>query len=197
MVFDRMLADDQALGDLSVGQARRHQFQHFQFARSQLLFRPEGIHLNLDLLQDPGGHPARDRRLTPRYASELLQKLTRPCILDEIAQRSRLDRLEEGLAVVVHRQHHDRDGRQFQAQPPSRRYAVLAREVDIHQHDVRPKRTRLHQRARGVLGLADDCEVFLIGQERDQPLPEEGVVVNQEESRGRRVRSLVSFVAPG
>src|SRR5205823_13636208 len=72
-----------------------------------------------------------------------------------------------------------------------------SRELDIHQHDVRLKRTRLSQGALGVLGLANDGEIVLVGQERDEPLAKERMVVNQEESQGRHARSPFSFVAWG
>ena len=45
VILDRVLADHQTLGDLGVGEARRHQLQHFQLSGSQLFFGPEGLSL--------------------------------------------------------------------------------------------------------------------------------------------------------
>ena len=59
------------------------------------------------------------------------------------------------------------------------RAEYLSRELDIHQHDVRLKRTRLGQGALGVFGLSNDSEIVLVGEERDEPLAKERMVVNQ------------------
>src|SRR6266540_3465467 len=45
VILDRVLADHQTLGDLGVGEARRHQLQHVHLSGSQLFFGPEGLSL--------------------------------------------------------------------------------------------------------------------------------------------------------
>src|SRR5262245_29091815 len=42
VILDSVLADHQTLGDLGVGEARRHQLQHLQLAGSQFFLGSEG-----------------------------------------------------------------------------------------------------------------------------------------------------------
>src|SRR5213593_2406262 len=60
VVLDRVLADHQTLGDLGVGEARRHQLQHLQLSGSELFLWPERLILAPNLFQDPGSHATRD-----------------------------------------------------------------------------------------------------------------------------------------
>src|SRR5680860_1220068 len=140
-----------------------------------------------------GARP-RDRGLAPRQASELFQELSGANVLDQVALGPRLDRLKESLAVITHGQHHNRNGRQLHRQPLGRNHAVLSRELNVHQHDVRLERMSLRQGTLNVLGLANDGEIVLIGEERDEPFAEERMVVNQEESQGVHARSPFSFL---
>ena len=132
-----------------------------------------------NLFQHPGSHATRDRSLAPRQAPELLQELPGPHVLDQVALRPRLDGLEEGLTVVVHRQHHDGDVGHLHLQPLGRKNPVLPWELDVHQHNVRLKGAGLDQGAFGVFGFSNDDEIVLVGEERDEPLAKERMVINQ------------------
>ena len=80
---------------------------------------------------------------------------------------------------------------------PGSEHPVLAWKLDVHQYNVGQKRPGLGEGAFGILSLANDGEVILVGEEGDEPLAKERMVVNQEESQGLHACPLVSFVEWG
>src|SRR3954470_21946137 len=96
VVFDRVLADDQAGANLFVRKAVGYQFEHFQLTNREFLSRLFGRIIRggttaTELLQDSRRHASRDRRLTPSQAAKLLEQLRAANVLDQVALRSGLD----------------------------------------------------------------------------------------------------------
>src|SRR5262245_52065539 len=81
VILDGMLADHQTLGDLGVGHPRRYQLQHLHLSGRKLFFRLQWLGSSPNLFQNPGSQTARDRRLAPRQAPEVLQELLGPHVL--------------------------------------------------------------------------------------------------------------------
>ena len=133
MAVDRLRADHRQLGDLLAGVALRDQLDHLLLARRQRSSgsrspRPSAVERVADQRGDGGG--VEERLAAHRRAAGLHEVAVR-ARLQHVARRARLERLEEVLLVVVHREHQHADlrpaARGARARPAARSSAASPR----------------------------------------------------------------------
>src|SRR5262249_14334071 len=101
-------------------------------------------------------------------------------VLEQVAARTRPDRLEKILFLVADRQHDDLRARRDLLHRAARLDAAAAWHPDIHQDNVGQRLTRLLDRLRPVACLTDELDVVLLGQDHLQAPAEEGMVIDDQ-----------------
>ena len=118
-----------------------------------------------------------------RQAAERLDEFRAVDVLEEIPLRPAADRGEEFVVRVMHGEHDDGHIRQRRRDPLGRRESVHHRHIHVHQDEVRHDPARLLDRLRPVARLAHDLEIRLRLEQPLQPLPQQRVVVREEDPR--------------
>ena len=115
-------------------------------------------------------------------------------LFQQVAGRARAHRREEILFVVGAGEHHDlRVGLRVE-DLLGRLDAGAAGHAHVHQHDVGRERERLLGRGDAVDRLADDLDVGFGREGLLEPVPEERVIVRDEDAYRRLVQCIVVLV---
>ncbi len=191
MPVDGAAADDQHLADLLARVALGDQLDDVGLARSQrtavaLLGRGG------ELGDRRPRHPRMDERAAPQRPAAGLDQVAVGRRLEDVAIRARLERGEEVLLVVVHREHHDANvgaladhlAGDVDAGHPRHRY-VEHREVEITgQHCA--------QRFDAVARDPGDLEVGRRVDDESEPVADHLVIVGEEDPRFQGDRHVSS-----
>ena len=82
-------------------------------------------------------------------------------VLDEVADRTRSDRVGQHRVIGVHREHHDPGVGMIVADPPRRLDSVDLRHRDVHEHHIGVQLVEEADRLLAVGSLADHVEALL------------------------------------
>src|SRR5688572_16103388 len=130
--LDRLLADVQAPRDELVRQPFGHEDEHLALAVGQVRNRCP----RLPRTEDRARSPRVERRVTTCRRLDCLRELGRLDVLEQIAGRSRVDRLEDPLAVGERREHDDGDVGLLRLYAPRRLDTVDGGHLEVHEHDI-------------------------------------------------------------
>jgi hypothetical protein len=138
--LDGLVADDQAVGDLRVGQAGRDEPQDLRLALGQLRDRPAArvvVARAPVALDQPPGELGQDERLARGGQADRPDELLGLGALEQEAARPGAQRLEDEVVVLERRQDEDLraargPGRPAAGSPRCR----SSRAADVHQHEV-------------------------------------------------------------
>ncbi len=125
--------------------------------------------------------------------------LRRVDFFQQVTGRTGFDRFDEVGIFVRHRQHHDLRRRQISIDATRRFDPDELRHADVHQHDVRDQFDRELHRFFPVGRFTDELEVGFVREDRAHGLPEQGVVVGDQDPdavRGLRVGHAWCSISP-
>ena len=144
-------------------------------------------------LQQPGRHRRGQRRLAAGGGPHGPQQLAAGAVLEQVAGRAGLDRGHDVAVGVVggQHQHPGRPGPRSD-EPPDRGDAVRAGHPQVHQHHVRPQRRGPGHRLGAVAGLTDDLELGAALEDAAQAVPDDGMVVHDQQPDAVLTRSRVA-----
>ena len=135
----------------------------------------------------------RDRRaehgLARRDGADRVEDLRLVRALDEVAARARPDGGEDRVVVLDHRQDEDADLRARIDDPAGRVDAARAGHLQVHQDDVGLELERERHGLVARRGLPDEVDVGDGAEQRAQAVPEERVVVRDQDAEAARRRS--------
>ena len=197
MGLDRGLGDEQGPGDLPVGLARRDEPQHVGLARRQLtgigrrqratrgtertsrrarrLRRADGG------VEQPLLHARVEDRLAGRGRVDRAADLGAGRVLGQVTERAGPQRADDRLVVGVGGEHHHPGARVVGGDPGGGGGAVASGHVQVHQHDLRPRRGDQFDRRLAVRGLPDDGDAGQRPEQQDQALPDRRLVVGDDD----------------
>jgi hypothetical protein len=112
--------------------------------------------------------------------ADRLQQLGGGGLLEEVAPRARLQGPQDVGLIGIHREDDDLRLRKEPAELARRLDPVQERHRDVHDDDVGEGAPRLLDRLVPVLGGADDGDVVLLLQQRQQSLAHDRVIVGEE-----------------
>ncbi len=136
--------------------------------------------MHRDLLGDLGRHAAAAGVDIADGVDQLLSQAA----LEQVRRRARLHGLERLRVAVVGGEHHDPGVGRLGAYGLDGLQSGQARHLQIHQDHVRLQRAKPLDGFGAVLGLADEPHVVLPLQHRRHTLPEDRVVVDDEDRDG-------------
>ena len=129
---------------------------------------------------------ARDRGvqhgLAPVHAADRVDQLAAADVLQHVAHRARFDQALHVLVVVVRGKREHGRAREVGGDPRGRLDAVHLRHLDVHQHDIGVGLLDLPKRLHTVRGDADDQEPVLELQELPGALPDQRVVIHDQDA---------------
>src|SRR5262245_13694219 len=185
MGLDRLLAHDEAFGDLGVREPFGDEPQDLGLARRQLREcvgsarqdRPNAC----ELADEPPSHGRSEQRVTGGDDTYGLEERLRSDVLEQEAARSRAERVVDVLVQVEGGEHDDlRRSRLHDL--PRRLDPVEHRHADIHQDDVRALGAAHLNRLLAIRSGADDVEVGLSRQQRGEAGTDDLLVVDHEDA---------------
>src|SRR6266508_59681 len=191
VVLDGLLADRQGVGDLLVGHALGDVVEDLHLARGERGEDGRGL-LPIDgqlaeFLEDPAG----DRRLGEDLVVDQVlaqedtpddrDQVVRTDVLEDEGGGTRLDRIEQGVLVLVDRQDDDPGGRQLALDALGRLDAAGRGQREVHEDDVGRCLDGEVECAAAVVGLTGDLEVGLLLEDVADADPEQGMVVDDED----------------
>ena len=135
-------------------------------------------------------------RLTAHRRPARLHEVAIRAGLQHVARRSRLQRLEEVLLGVVHREHQDPQLRAAASELGGRLQTGQLRHRDVQHGQVDVSTKALLDRLRAVARLGDHLEVWLGVEHHAQPTPHHRVVVGEQDPRRRHGNLSVTDVPP-
>src|SRR3954452_22942907 len=176
--LDGALRDTETPRDLLVGEPLAHQVEHLTLTGGEPVGGGHGrLLLPAHVEQDPRSLRVQ-RRLPGRRDPHRVGDLRRVTVLEQVAGRTRLERVEDALPVSEGRQDHDVDTRRVGEDAPGRLDAVDLRHRQVHQVDVRRRRRQQRMCLVTVCRRTDDLDVVLAAEELREALPHDGVVVD-------------------
>jgi signal transduction histidine kinase len=182
-----VLRDEQALGDLVGSEVLVEEQQHLDLACGEhagdLLGNSAEPAAVTNAVEEPPGDAARECGIAARDATEERRDLLGRLGLEQVTRRACTNRCEQVLLGIRRGEDHDLGVRRVFADLRERGEAIHARHREVEKHDVGLQRRGLEDRARAVLGLADDVE-SLLRQERCQGVSSERMVVDDEHALG-------------
>src|SRR6266545_447336 len=182
--LDRVLAHSELAGELAVrGDPLDQELQDLALAFGQRV-RIVGLRGRLgrpgELQEELAGEDRRQARLAPADPFEKGEELVRFEVLEQVALRSRLDRLEQ-LGVFVRGGEDDHlDLGLFGADQAGGGETVQLGHREVHEHDVRLEAVRQLDRLAAVPGLPDDGQAVGF-QQAAQAVAEECVIIGDED----------------
>ena len=136
-----------------------------------------------------GGHPRRHREVAVPGGAHPGRQLLRAQVLGEVPHRTVADGLHHVAVGARDREHHDAGLGQARRKLPDQLDAAHPRQVDVHEHDVRPRLEGKVQCLLGARRLRDQLHV-----RRRDGLPHrgsnKGVVVDEHDPQLPRGRPL-------
>ena len=198
----RRLGDEQGPGDFPVGLAGRDEPQHVGLTGRQLTGigrrrRGPGRDSGRRGTGPAGGRAGRLRRADGGVEQPLLHarvkdrlagrgRVDRPAdlgprrVLGQVAERAGPQRADDRLVVGVGGEHHHPGARVAGGNPGGGGGAVAPGHVQVHQHDLRPRRGDQLDGRLAVRGLPDDGDARQGPEQQDQALPDRRLVVSDD-----------------
>ena len=188
MVLDRVLRDEQLLGDVAVVHAARDQLEHLHLAVGELgrgdvlgaLFLRVALGQRGELGEQLARHRGVDQRLAAVHRPDRLGHLVQRDVLQQIAAGAGPDRLEQVLFLVADRQHHDLRARRDVLGGAARLDATALRHPDVHEHDVGQRLPGHGYRLGAVARLPDQVDVVLFVEDHLQAAPEQRMIIRDQ-----------------
>lgn len=180
VVLHRLLRQVQAPGDLTVREALRDEVEH-----TLLLVGERGqLGAQHDVLAgqaraDAVGVLPLEQRLTCGDAFDRLDEVGAAHLLENIAARTREDRREEGLVVVVGREDEAADVLVHAAHRAAHLHARAVGQTAVEDRDVRARSGDTTDRLGGAPTLTDDLTTPGGGKELGEPSAHDLVIVEQ------------------
>jgi hypothetical protein len=199
MSLDRLDAQEQPVGDLLVREAFGQQSQHLLLAGGQRLDRDRQVAPVApgEVIGDQRlGGGRGEERLAEHHLADRLDQVDVGRALEDVAGRAGLQRPEQVLRVVVHRQHQHLDLGRQPVDRARRVDAVHAGHRDVEQRDLGPQGEDALDALGAVAGLADHLEPRLGGQQRAQPAAQDRVVVADHDPGRHRSSDRSTPAAP-
>ena len=139
VVANRLLAQEERCGDLSVRPPLGQELEDLEFAGCELGKRLAGIGVTRRREEEPQavGYLGAEDRLAVRDRPNRPERLFLNRALQLVAARSGADGGEHGFVVIVHRHHEHMDVLRLLEDAPRRVDAVEAGHVDVHDDDIR------------------------------------------------------------
>ena len=195
MELHSVLAEVEALGELTI---RRHSFdhqlEHFAFSRRQCIRIVVGLQCGSrlrKLLQKLARQARRQRGFTVRGPVEQREEIIGFEVLQQIALRPRLDRIEERLVALRRSKHHDLHFGHLSDDRPRRTDAVELGHRHVHEYEFGFELADEVDGLATVSCLADHLMPLRM-KKTSQPVPEQRVIIRDqdphESSIGRPLR---------
>ncbi len=185
MRADRVLGDEQPLGDLVRSQVLVEQQQHLDLAgrehTSDLLRDPVQATPLTHAIEEPAGDATRERGLAASDASQERRDLLGGLGLQEVPGRARADRPEKVLLGVRRGQDDDLAARGPLADARKRREAVHLGHGQVQEDEIGLEPLRGDYRLFAVRGDAHDLEA-LLDEQGGERIPGQGMVVDEQDS---------------
>jgi signal transduction histidine kinase len=182
-----VLGDEEALRDLVRREVLVEEQKHLDLAGGERARDRLGNAVEPSALADAVEKPARDAtrecRLAADDATEEGRDLLGGLGLEQVAGCSAPDRRKQVLLGVRCCEHDDLGVRRLLADARERGETVHPRHREIEEHEIGLQAARFLDRLLPAIGVADDREA-LLGEERGQRIPGEGMVVDEQDSLG-------------
>ena len=138
--------------------------EHFLFARGEFGLLglvpggPGGRQGLLERLDHQAGDLAGHRRGTVDHILRRGHQLAPEHRLVQVAAGTRFERPEDGIGVVIDRQHDHQDAGQFGNELPHALHAVHPRQIDVHEHHPRLQGRQVAHRLLAVRARGDHAD---------------------------------------
>ena len=182
----RVAAHPELLGHLLVHGPGGEQVEHLPLAGREfehlVALRERGdVHrgVTLERAHDAAGHHARHRRAPLHHVADRGEQLVDADRLDEIAVGPGREGVEEDVAVLVEREHHELGARHGRRQRPHAVHARAVGEVDVDEHHLRRGRGQAGHRLGDGAVLADAAAVVGALDDLPEARPGAGVVFDE------------------
>ena len=179
--------DEEALGDLVRSKMLVEEEQHLDLASREhagdLLRNATETPTVADTIEESACDAAGERGVTARDAPEEHRDLLGRLCLEEVPGRTRSDRRKQILFGIGCGENHNLRLRGMLANLRQRAQPVHTGHGEVEQHDVGLQCCGFGDRARAVLGLADDVET-LLHEKRGQGVTRERMVVDDKHALG-------------
>src|SRR5919198_6629800 len=188
VVLDGLLRDHQRRGDLVARVTLGDELDDLELARSERVGGRGLAALGAaEVVADQRGDGRRvEERLAPHRRTARLDEVAVRRALEHIARRSRLERLEEVLLAVVHREHQRPQLGPTALELGGGLQAGEARHRDVRYGEVHLGGERQAHRLAAVAGLGDHREVGFGVEHHAQAAADHRVVVGEQDARGQR-----------
>ena len=192
MVLDRVLRDEQLLGDIAVVHAARDELEHLHLAVGELgrsdvrgaLFLRVAFGQGGELGEQLARHRGVDQRLATVHRPDRLGHLVQRDVLQQIAAGAGADRLEQILFLVTDRQHDDLRARHDILGGAAGFDAAALGHPDVHEHDVGQRLPGHGHRLGAVARLPDQVDVILLLEDHLQAAAEQRVIIRDQHPDG-------------
>src|SRR6478609_2047859 len=187
VVLDRVLGDEQLLGDLTVVEPLGDEAQHLELAIGEPQGRALlalGLRHLLELVDELDGHGGADQGLALVDHADRLGDLLDGGVLEQVAGGTVLDRLVEVGLLVGDGEHDDLGGRHGLLDRATGLDAGAARHPYVEQDHVGRGGDRQLGGGDAVGGLADHLDVDVSTQQHDEATTEELLVVDDQDADG-------------
>ncbi len=183
--------DEEAFGDLVVGQAGAHQCQHFPFpggqgGQSRGVDEVAGGGVGEDAGDETLGGRWGEQRLASGHQADGVEQLRRFDPLAQEAARAGPQGLDDQVVLLEGGQDEDLHPGQVLVlgDQPGRLDTVDFGHPDVHDHDIGALGPGQSRRLPPVGGLSDDLHVRLGADEQPEGAAEQGLVVGEKDANG-------------
>src|SRR3954451_22217515 len=181
VALDGLRADPEPQRDLLVRHAGAHEREHLALAIAQVARGGRGA----QIAYERHGDARRQRRLAGGRRADARDQLVRARVLEEVADRARVERVGDVLAISERGQHDD-PRRALAGEDPLRRLDPADdRHLKVHEHDVGRVLGAHRDRLGAVAGDADELDgVGAVLEHLADADPHDLVVVGEEDADG-------------
>src|ERR1022692_1305073 len=187
VILDRVLGDEQFLGNVAVVHAPGHQLEHLHLAIGKLgcryllcPFLVIALRECGELRKELARHRRIDKRLAAADSPDNLGDLVQRDVLEQVAAGTRPDRLEQVLFLVADRQYDDLRTRRCLLHRTAGFNSAALRHADIHENHIRQGLGSLLDCLSPITRLTDQLDVVLGRENHLQATPEQRVIINDE-----------------